>query len=1006
VGLQADEVAAAFVSIRQKHHWLLTGDIIPQQNAMPSPGDTISHYNIVSSIGKGGMGEVYLAEDTRLDRRVALKILLEEVAEDKDRVRRFIQEAKAASALNHPNILTVYEIGEYEHSRYIATEFIEGETLRNRMRNDPMGLNEAIGVALQAAAALAAAHEAGILHRDVKPENIMIRGDGLVKVLDFGLAKLTENPNTSVSAEAATIRQLDTLPGTIVGTVAYMSPEQVRGRKLDARSDIFSLGIVMYELFTGRFPFEGEGHLELASSILKDSPQPIRQLSPALPRQLERIVDKALRKDRDNRYQHVKDMQIDLEDLRDELKFEAKKTMTADQPLPANTTQWLTLSESISTQRRFTLLHAFVFVAIAAVLVGAAWYLRSGVSTLGRVPGSYKTTEVASWSSAPGEVYSSAKFSPDGKMIAFASTKSGTKNIWITQAGSTDAIQITNDGFSNIDPVWSPRGDEIAYYSRTRGIAAENTGGPGIWRVPALGGTPRLIAPFPSGQPRLRRWTRSGKIYYEMYQELHVVDVSNGASQQVTTLGEAGIRWIDISADERSIIVATQTENAWRIVIKNNISGDGLAEEVVRGEGRIDDGFAWLPEKDRLYYSATVDGVQQVFVTRIGSGGGVRITAGETDTSVVDASPDGRSIVINSAKEESNLWRVGVADGRESPVSRDINAKIWPDVSPGNDRVAFQSVKDLSQGNKLYETAVVVKNLRSADDSERPTQLAEPGYLAAWSPDGAAIAFLRPTNSEHDLHLINPTGGGERRVTTGIAALSVSVSPYNYSEAKAFSWSPDASGIAYISKKSGASNIWIVRPGDGSDSMLTDNSDANTSLSCPLWSSDGKRLAFSYQKRLGDGTTQQGLEVSLTDPPQRSRPLETAKLIRLVGWTPEETALIFAERETRAAVSPEVLIKRVPIAGGPETVIANLKNTYFYNIFLSDDRKFIAYAARNENKDDLFLVPSAGGTPRKLTVNNDTAQYYSRLAWLHDGSAIVFGKQSRFSLLSMITGID
>jgi len=259
----------------------------------------VQHYKIVSAIGAGGMGQVYLAEDTKLDRSVALKVLLDEVAGDKERVQRFIQEAKAASALNHPNILTVFEVGEFGYTRYIATELIRGETLREKIRSG-LGLNEALGIALQVAAALGAAHSAGIVHRDVKPENIMIRDDGLVKVLDFGLAKLTEQRHETVTrgedektliAPSASLR---TEPGVIVGTIAYMSPEQARGKKLDARSDIFSLGIVMYELFAGKRPFQGEGNLDLVSSILKDEPVPLRNLAPDLPRQLERIFAKAL----------------------------------------------------------------------------------------------------------------------------------------------------------------------------------------------------------------------------------------------------------------------------------------------------------------------------------------------------------------------------------------------------------------------------------------------------------------------------------------------------------------------------------------------------------------------------------------------------------------------------------------------------------------------------------------------------------------------------------------
>jgi len=226
-------------------------------NSHLSIGADLSHYRIVKQLGAGGMGEVYLAEDTRLDRKVALKLLPAEFTQDEDRVRRFIQEAKAASALNHPNIITIYEIGQEQGAHYIATEFIDGQTLRQRMLPERMSLALALDLAMQTASALVAAHEAGIVHRDIKPENVMVRRDGIVKVLDFGLAKLTERPATEVNIDAPTAAKIETDPGTVMGTASYMSPEQARGQKLDARTDIFSLGVVLYEMIAGRSPFEG-----------------------------------------------------------------------------------------------------------------------------------------------------------------------------------------------------------------------------------------------------------------------------------------------------------------------------------------------------------------------------------------------------------------------------------------------------------------------------------------------------------------------------------------------------------------------------------------------------------------------------------------------------------------------------------------------------------------------------------------------------------------------------
>src|SRR5258705_12029 len=239
------------------------------------------------------MGEVYLAQDTKLDRKVALKILPAEVAGDGDRMSRFIQEAKAASALNHPNIITIHEIDQTDSVHFIATEYIDGETLRQRMRAAPMKLGEVLDAAAQTASALSAAHAAGIVHRDIKPDNIMMRPDGVVKVLDFGLAKLTERPPGPIDTEAPTRNGVKTDPGIVMGTAMYMSPEQARGMTVDERTDIFSLGVVLYETVTGRLPFEGSTSSEVLASILSEKePQPLARYARDVPAELERIVER------------------------------------------------------------------------------------------------------------------------------------------------------------------------------------------------------------------------------------------------------------------------------------------------------------------------------------------------------------------------------------------------------------------------------------------------------------------------------------------------------------------------------------------------------------------------------------------------------------------------------------------------------------------------------------------------------------------------------------------
>jgi eukaryotic-like serine/threonine-protein kinase len=425
-------------------------------------GQTVGHYSILEKLGEGGMGVVYKARDSHLNRSVALKVLPPQKVADPERKRRFVREARSASALNHPNIVTVHDIDQSDGVDFIAMEYVAGKTLDHLIGRKGLKLNDALKYAIQIADALAAADAASIVHRDLKPANIMVTEKGLIKVLDFGLAKLTEPAQSDEFGPTVTMTA-HTEEGTIVGTVAYMSPEQAEGKPIDARSDIFSFGAVLYEMVTGRRAFQGDTKLSTLASIMHEEPKPVREVVEDIPELLERLILQCLKKQPARRFQHMDDIKVELETLKED--SESGK-----------------LSRQAAAPRRWSKAWMLAAGAVATVLLAAgAWYY------LRPKPAPPQRTAVRrlTWDNG---LTTDPVLSPDGTRVAYASDSGtgGNLDIWIQQVATGDRLRLTHNEADKYEPAFSPDGNRIAYRS-------EEDGG-GIYVVSTLGGEPRRIA--------------------------------------------------------------------------------------------------------------------------------------------------------------------------------------------------------------------------------------------------------------------------------------------------------------------------------------------------------------------------------------------------------------------------------------------------------------------------------------------------------------------------------
>jgi Tol biopolymer transport system component len=829
-------------------------------------GQSFGHYEIIEQIGAGGMGEVYLAEDTHLERKIALKILPESVAQDGERMQRFVREAKSASALNHPNIITIYEIGETDKTHFIATEYIEGETLRERLKGSPVKLKSALEIASQVAGALDAAHRAGIVHRDVKPENVMVRPDGLVKLLDFGIAKLTER-QTDPHPEAATAIKAQTSPGMIIGTAAYMSPEQARGSVVDSRTDIFSFGIMLYEMLAGRPPFVGENAIETIGSILNKEPVPLSRQMPDVPHEIERIINKALRKDREERYQTAKDLLIDLRDVKQDLEFQDKlerstssdasreevsgkgdeQATVASADESARQTKEVKLADRTSSishlvskiERKHTgVLLAVAALVIAGIVFGLYKFINQNrsasnsqtkpVST--ETSGLLKTTQITSWSGL--DIFPA--ISPDGNSIAYSSDLHGSFEIYVKSftPGSRE-VQLTSDGGQNFEAAWSPDGKMIAYYSKTRG---------GVWVVPAQGGNAKQLTEsgsYPAWSPDgMFIAFQSSGISDDLASmgsgalwntTLWTVPSQGGEVKQITQAGNppGGHGNPSWSPDGRRLTFTTydpvKTE-VWSV----SAAGDDL-KKIAEGIDSI-----YSPDGKYIYFLAAGLSKIQISATAKPLGEPVQIaTGGTARLKRLSISADGKKISYGALTLKSNLWmiplsaRTNEATGPAVALTRDTSHRnTYPAMSPDGSRIAYHVVRAGSKLDILIMDA----------DGKNQTQLTtDPGndFRASWFPDGEQVAFISDRQGKDQIWAINIKSGRERLLFDPDQDISFP------------QISPDGKQIVFNSRKDGTTNLWLAQIESREVKQLTFDKEA---IGFPCWSPDGKFLAFEIKR--------------------------------------------------------------------------------------------------------------------------------------------------------------
>jgi eukaryotic-like serine/threonine-protein kinase len=807
-------------------------------------GQTISHYRVTAELGAGGMGIIYRAEDLRLGRQVAIKFLPSTAAADPIVLERFRREARAASALNHRHICTIYEIDEHAGRPFIVMEALEGETLQRRIGEKRASLDSVLKVMVQVAEALEAAHAKGVVHRDIKPSNIFVTTAGEVKILDFGLAKIAPSGLDAADSSGSTVTSpslLKTSAGETMGTISFMSPEQVRGDELDGRTDIFSCGVVLYEMATGVLPFRAATTGLIFDSILNKQPPPASSLNPAMPAELDRILDKALEKDRDLRYQNACDLRTDLARLR-------RDSGSAGSHVPQ--------SRPPSRARR-PIVVAIAALGLAAVAIGGyvIWKARAPAGSSAQRSLSRVTSEDG--------LQAQPTWSPDGRFIAYTSDQSGNFDIWVQPVAGGRAVQVTTDPAADWQPAWSPDGSSLAFRS-------EREGG-GIFLTPVFGGRERRLTTFGF----LPQWTADGSqlliVVRPVVQNaarvvpaVYLVSLDGSDPKRILQDALAKFRSIGpiaLHPDGKRITFLGGTGSVggfWTVPLAGgvaarvNVSPTVLANMKESQFGPVD--FRWAPAGDAMYIESEASGVVNRW--RVGVdrstlewvSGPERLTTGIGIDGDVAPSPDGSRLAFVTREETGRVWALPFdaasrrVTGEGQPVTR--SSQLTPFDLSADGRWLVSIVA--RQGKETMELWS-----RSLETGAEAMIGESPSYFASrLSRDGAFVAYRTVRmipKPELRLSWMPRAGGAEHTMPPGFR--------------NPFDWSADAARILHTCPDPKGPPSICESPRDATSTANTRTvvADPNHSMYQGRFSPDGKWITFNAQSLKNVGTSLLGV---------------------------------------------------------------------------------------------------------------------------------------------------